>query len=239
MVLGAGEPVLRFCAAFAGGVLAVLPWIPLRDLRPAFFRANALLALLLALFAAGLGGGARGAGPWLWVTAGACALYAALVSTGSRLWAGVGLALALAASWGGLALHARARGASFLDLASSGLLAGSVVVTMILGHWYLVVPNLSFAHLKRLTAISAGALALRATVEALAMARAGAPEAGPLGFVFTLMRFLFGLAAPAVLFWMVWQCLKIRSNQSATGILYAMTALVLVGEVASHLLRVG
>jgi len=45
------------------------------------------------------------------------------------------------------------------------------------------------------------------------------------------MRFAWGLVLPAVLGWMVWQTVKIRSTQSATGILYVCTLAVFTGEI--------
>ena len=37
--------------------------------------------------------------------------------------------------------------------------------------------------------------------------------------------------------WMAWQCAKIESNQSATGILYAVTALIFMGELTAIFLH--
>jgi hypothetical protein len=44
-------------------------------------------------------------------------------------------------------------------------------------------------------------------------------------------RVLFGLAGPAVLSYLTWETAKIRSTQSATGILYVDFFTVVVGEV--------
>ena len=49
---------------------------------------------------------------------------------------------------------------------------------------------------------------------------------------------LVGLALPLVVAGMTWQCCRIRSLQSATGLLYVAVALVLAGEIASKLLLV-
>src|SRR5207237_2500698 len=45
-------------------------------------------------------------------------------------------------------------------LAATALL-GSVMLTMVFGHWYLVVPKLSIEPLKRLTKVLMGAIAIR------------------------------------------------------------------------------
>jgi hypothetical protein len=44
-------------------------------------------------------------------------------------------------------------------------------------------------------------------------------------------RFLVGLAVPLIMTWMALQCVRIRSNQSATGILYVSSTMILVGEL--------
>jgi len=44
-------------------------------------------------------------------------------------------------------------------------------------------------------------------------------------------RVLFGLAGPAILSYLTWETAKIRSTQSATGILYVDFFTVVVGEV--------
>ncbi len=229
----------RFSGAFSAGVVASLPWVPLSAIGAAYFRANALLAFLFAVFGAFLGRG--GPALLLWGFAAGIAVYALAVSFApgrlaqALLWGllPLGAAAAIAPGW-------REGTRSVLDLASSGLVAGSILVTMILGHWYLVVPGLTFDHLRRMTLIFVGALAARACLEA-APFFFGVPVlaggTGGIDLVFRLMRCLFGILAPGVLSWMVWQCLKIKSNQSATGILYAISALVLIGEIASHLLK--
>jgi hypothetical protein len=49
--------------------------------------------------------------------------------------------------------------------------------------------------------------------------------------VFFWQRVLFGLAGPALLSYLTWETAKIRSTQSATGILYVDFFTVVVGEV--------
>ena len=48
---------------------------------------------------------------------------------------------------------------------------------------------------------------------------------------------LFGLAGPAVLSYLTWETAKIRSTQSATGILYVVVILCFLGELTSQLLQ--
>ena len=53
-----------------------------------------------------------------------------------------------------------------------------------------------------------------------------------------IVRWVIGLAVPAVFVYMAQDCIKRRSTQSATGILYVAGVLVFVGEiVALYLVR--
>ncbi len=52
-----------------------------------------------------------------------------------------------------------------------------------------------------------------------------------------LLRWLVGFAAPLGLDWMAWQAARIRSTQSATGILYVAVIFCVLGETTSLLLR--
>ena len=49
-------------------------------------------------------------------------------------------------------------------------------------------------------------------------------------------RWLIGLVGPAIIAWMVWQAAKIRSTQSATGMLYVGVILTFFGELTAQLL---
>ncbi len=54
--------------------------------------------------------------------------------------------------------------------------------------------------------------------------------------IFFWQRVLFGLVGPAVLSYLTWETAKIRSTQSATGILYVDFFTVVVGEVLAKYL---
>lgn len=53
---------------------------------------------------------------------------------------------------------------------------------------------------------------------------------GFFGQIVLVARLLWGVAAPLFLAFLVYRTVKIRSTQSATGILYAMCVMVLIGE---------
>jgi hypothetical protein len=136
---------------------------------------------------------------------------------------------------------------AILSSLSAALLLGAVAVTMILGHWYLVDTSLSIAPLRDgafwvSLAVLARFLAVAAALvfggwEILRIGRAADIIFSTNGLFF-LFRTLMGLGAPLVLAGLIWQTVKIRSTQSATGLLYVLLILVLFGELISSFLRV-
>jgi protein NrfD len=131
--------------------------------------------------------------------------------------------------------------ASFL---TSSLLLGGACTAMILGHWYLVIPSMQVSHLQSIVRVHIASMAARVLVVVAAVWFAMAsfrPDLDPgpsfrhyilsIDGIFFWQRVLFGLAGPAVLSYLTWETAKIRSTQSATGILYVDLFTVVVGEV--------
>jgi protein NrfD len=131
--------------------------------------------------------------------------------------------------------------ASFL---TSAAMLGGACTAMILGHWYLVIPSLQVSHLQSIVRVHIASMAARLVVVGVAVWVALAtwqPDvaSGPsfrhyilsVDGIFFWQRVLFGLAGPAVLSYLTWETAKIRSTQSATGILYVDFFTVVVGEV--------
>ena len=131
--------------------------------------------------------------------------------------------------------------ASFL---TSSAMLGGACTAMILGHWYLVLPSMDVSYLQSIVGLHIVSMAARVAVVGAAIWLALAtwrPEldAGPsfrhyifsIDGIFFWQRVLFGLAGPAVLSYLTWETAKIRSTQSATGILYVDFFTVVVGEV--------
>jgi protein NrfD len=131
--------------------------------------------------------------------------------------------------------------ASFL---TSAALLGGACTAMILGHWYLVLPSMEVSHLQSIVGLHIVSMAARVVVVAAAVWFALATfrpdlDLGPsfrhyifsIDGIFFWQRVLFGLAGPAVLSYLTWETAKIRSTQSATGILYVDFFTVVVGEV--------
>ena len=118
---------------------------------------------------------------------------------------------------------------------------------MILGHWYLVIPSMQVSHLQSIVKMHMASMVLRIVVVVAAVVRGDRewePGLGPnfqplhlsIDGIFFWQRVLFGLAGPAVLSYLTWETAKIRSTQSATGILYVDLFTVVVGEVLAKYL---
>ena len=135
--------------------------------------------------------------------------------------------------------------ASFL---SSAALLGGSFTAMILGHWYLVLPSMDVSLLQSIVKFHIGSIIVRivVTIAVVWIAIAGwEPGVGPnfqhyvlsSAGVFFWQRILFGLLGPSVLSYLTWETAKIRSTQSATGILYVDVFPVIVGELLAKYLH--
>jgi len=124
---------------------------------------------------------------------------------------------------------------------TAGLLLGSVLAAMFLGHWYLNSPTMQLGPLRRLIGLLAVAVVARGVVCGIAVVMELA-VVGPLPsdtVMLLLLRWTAGLLGVAGLTWMAWQTLKVPNTQSATGILYVAVVGTFTGELASELLSVG
>jgi hypothetical protein len=255
-----------FFTSAAAGILGALLVPPFEELRRFFFALNAGLALGFFCLAAPLrpallrpapaaGGGAAVAS---WAATLAMALViayiAALYVPGNRQAKpilGLATAAAIVATaadgWGA----ARGGGQGWIFAANAvaaAALLGSVIVAMILGHWYLVRGRLPVAHLVRFSLILAGAIGLRALLCLIGLLIVGArSSSGIRGYLAALavdrgfffwQRIVFGMVGPAVFAYMVHETARIRSTQSATGILYIAVIFVVIGEFLARYLTV-
>lgn len=153
------------------------------------------------------------------------------------------LAQALALAGGGPAVEL----ITILSFFSSAFLLGGACTAMILGHWYLVIPSMQVSHLQSIVKVHMASMVVRVVVVGAAVFVAIAswePGLGPnfsryifsIAGIFFWQRILFGLCGPAVLSYLTWETAKIRSTQSATGILYVDFFTVVVGEVLAKYL---
>lgn len=123
----------------------------------------------------------------------------------------------------------------WLDAPTSGVLLGSTMAAMFLGHWYLNTPTMELAPLMRLVQLMGTAVIARSIVcaggLALQIEQVGVPQPA-----FVALRWLSGLFGAFGLAIMAWKTLKIPNTQSATGILYVGVIAVFLGELTSQLL---
>lgn len=180
--------------------------------------------VLLAVYLIGLGGQSwrglvRLINPVVPLLALASLWSAALVTRSPQL---LGLGVALAVLAGALAL-------------------GSALAGLSLGHWYLVSPTLSMRPLVELTFLCIGALVMQLVLLPLLLFLPGPPADRVHSLLseyqlFLGVRIVFGLLVPLAAAVMTWRTARIRSLDSATGLLYIVAALVLAGEIAARTL---
>ena len=171
------------------------------------------------------------------------------------VWAAAGLTLAYlvasVADWprSGLAVAAGLAGvAAMTALATAGgswsaplftaqmvltaLALGAVSDAMLLGHWYLVTPQLSPTPLRRMMWLLVAVLALQVLVFVIAVtAISSGPLDGPIGWV-TWLRLGVGLLAPIVISVLAILASRAASLQASTGLLYIALAFVMAGSIA-------
>jgi hypothetical protein len=128
-----------------------------------------------------------------------------------------------------------------LAVLAGALALGSALAGLSLGHWYLVSPTLSVQPLIRLTFLCLGAIVAQLVLlPILLVLLPGPPTAVQSLFgeylVLVGVRIVFGLLVPLGATLMTWRTARIRSLDSATGLLYIVAALVLAGEIAARTL---
>ncbi len=246
-----------FLAHLGFGILLSLLFVS-REAGLKFFRFNAGTAAILIAVALALGGG--GEGPTLAARAALVAVWVVEAVT-VVYWATIGraltrirpalLAAACAAALVALVAEALAVSAgrpvtvqvlTVASFLSSAALLGGACTAMVLGHWYLILPSMEVSHLQSIVKLHIASMVVRIAVVGAAVFFAIATWQPWLGLnfgryilsvrgVFFWQRVLFGLLGPALLSYLTWETAKIRSTQSATGILYVDFFTVVVGEV--------
>jgi len=116
---------------------------------------------------------------------------------------------------------------------------GAGMATMLLGHWYLTATGMPITPIQRGTTWLGIAVVSHFIIMLLAVAIAPTAVREALlssHLVWSLLRYIAGLAGPVVLVIMTKGTLKYRNTQSATGVLFACVILLFVGEAAALLL---
>jgi hypothetical protein len=235
-----------FALRLAAGMIAALFVLPREVVEPRFYRIHHIIALCL------LGG----AGVFAWSSAAdlfwlpfglavgatlyCCYAWTVAEGTGTRHTAMALAVLAMLAALQCLDTQTRAWDRHLLEgfqHLSAALLLGSTMTAMLLGHWYLIAHNLSITPLLRLHYAMFVAFGLRLLCVLLVLIMALATtHLDKLSWLWLSLRIGAGLAGAGILAYMAYAAAKIRSTQSATGILYVVVVFVLVGEITDQLL---
>ncbi len=240
-----------FATRLAFGLAAALALTSPRAVPLLFFRTQAQVILGLLVLAA-LDQARAGGQSWqvLVLVTGAVAVYFSSVFWGlglPRIGGGSTiLVLLVTAAW--LAMATPPGGAAIwvfnaASRLSSGLLLGTTLSAMLLGHHYLTAPAMSIDPLKRIVACMAWATVVRCGLAGIGL---WAGQAGNMGLtasgsyssgeMFLAARWGMGFLGTAIGTYMTWKTAQIRSTQSATGILYITMIFVLFGELTSMIL---
>jgi hypothetical protein len=227
-----------FALRLAFGLLACLWLLSPAQVNPRFFRVHFLTVLGLTAVA------------WFFareeVDAAAQLILAAallLCFVGSVVWHVEGAPLGrmcIYAATGVLGAGLVLVGNNAADDFASATVLGSATTAMLMGHSYLIAPAMSLTPLLTLL----GALGASLTAR-MVLAAAGLWQWTDLVvwsnlesevLLWLAVRWLVGFLGPLVLGWMAWETTRIRSTQSATGILYVVVILCFLGELTSQLL---
>ena len=123
----------------------------------------------------------------------------------------------------------------FLSIAGVAAMCGVALMDMLLGHAYLTAAKMTIAPFLRLNRALLVILGLR-SVNAVVVAHF-VNQAHPVERLWGIhglyigTRWFVGLLVPAVFLFMAHDCIKRRSTQSATGILYVAGVLIFIGEI--------
>lgn len=246
-----------FCLRLAAGLLACLSLLSSSKVNPRYYRTHFLTALGLAGLALA----------FAWPTAGWPVLALllagiALAFLGTLSWALEGAPggrvlalltpLVLASALGlkdisqptepdAAPTPARTTAAVLAGDLTSAALLGAAISAMLMGHMYLIAPGMSLTPLMRLLAATAVTTAARMAADGYALLSwtAAHPSANLRNdeLLWLPVRWVVGFVLPLGLTWMAWQSARIRSTQSATGILYVVVIFVFLGELTGLLLR--
>jgi hypothetical protein len=131
-------------------------------------------------------------------------------------------------------------GGALLVFLSAALLGGSALAGMLLGHWYLVTPSMSFRPLRLSIYTVFAAVAIDSAVIAAALLSDATGRGrllfGDQAFLFWLLVIGAGVIFTTVVNALTLYFARIRANQPATAMLYVLIITVVMGMVPSHML---
>jgi hypothetical protein len=128
-----------------------------------------------------------------------------------------------------------------LAVLAGAMALGSALTALSLGHWYLVSPTMAVKPLIQVTFLCLGAIVAQLILLPLLLLLPGPRPASVQSLfsdylIFFGVRLVFGLLVPLAATIMTWRTARIRSLDSATGLLYIVAALILAGEIAARTL---
>lgn len=237
-----------FSLRLALGMMAALLLLSPAQINPRFYRTHFLTAFGLAGVALVFGHSSWGA--WLTV-----ALITGMVFAfvGSVVWAlegapGGRVLIVLAVAAFGVALgfldidtpQPLSPGWALADQLTSAAVLGAGMTAMLMGHSYLIAPSMSIVPLQRLIGALVITTLLRMGVSAVGLSwwtqERSLFNLNDVTAFWLPVRWGIGFLGPLVLGVLAWQTTRIRSTQSATGILYVVVIFVFLGELTSLLL---
>ena len=132
-------------------------------------------------------------------------------------------------------------GTAVVAFVPAALVSGSALAGMLLGHWYLVAPNLSFRPLRRAIDIVFAAVAIQAVVIVLVILASAPAVRGELLWSGDAIPFWLLVVGSGIVFTtgvalLTRHFARIRANQPATAMLYVLIISVVMGVVPAHLL---
>lgn len=240
--------VAAFCLRLAAGLILMLPLLPSAPIPPRFYRVHFLTAL--GLLAVSIFFVSDFATVDFWILY-ACASLLCLI--GSIVWhldeAPGGrwtvwltpIALTACMIYAGMLQRGDADSPVRIgDDLCAALVLGSATTAMLMGHSYLISPSMSIAPLMILLGALAGSVLVRIAVACVGLwwwtSIHGTSNLETELLLWLPVRWGLGLIAPLILGWMAWETARIRSTQSATGILYVVVIFCFLGELTSQLL---
>lgn len=132
-------------------------------------------------------------------------------------------------------------GTAVVAFVPAAFVSGSALAGMLLGHWYLVAPNLSFRPLRRAIDIVFAAVAFQALVIVLVIVTSASAVRGELLWSGDAIPFWLLVVGSGIVFTtgvalLTRHFARIRANQPATAMLYVLIISVVMGVVPAHLL---
>lgn len=124
----------------------------------------------------------------------------------------------------------------------SGALLGSITVAWLLGHAYLTATRMTILPLRHFSRLLLWAVGIRAAFVPVSLSLAWVVGSGTepsiliqfgQAWLVLTLRLAVGILGVALFAYMVSDCVRLRSTQSATGILYFGSVFAYIGELAS------